>query len=284
MRMTRRMFLGQTAAAVAAAKGWAADEVTFHHDRAAEVNRVGACVVSLEEAGRAGVEGIQIGEHKADDVLGITTPERRAHYKRVMQETGIPVCSIMMGLFNEYPLATDPRAVAWMEQCVDTAKDLGTDNILLAFFSKGDLQHEGKLKEAEFAEAVKRIRAVAPRAKDAGVSLAIENYLSAGQNMRMLDAIGHDAVSIYYDVYNTGISMRYDSPAEIRQLGRRISQVHYKNAGAYLDANRPYFEAVTAALKDIGYKGWIVLETSAPSGDAFADAKRNADFVRSLFG
>ena len=275
MRVTRRAFLGQAAATVAVVNGWAAE-------KAASV-KVGACVLSLEEAKRGGVEGIQIGEHKEADVLGIAMPERRAHYKRVMQETGVPVCSIMMGLFNNYPLATDPRAVQWMEQCIDTAKELGTDNILLAFFAKGDLLHEGKLKEAEFAEAVKRIKAVAPRAKDAGVSLAIENYLNAEQNMKMLDAINHEAVSIYYDVYNTGITMKHDSPAEIRRLKGRISQFHYKNGGEYLDANRPHFEAVTAAIKDIGYKGWIVLETSAPSKDALADAKRNADYVRSLF-
>jgi len=277
MRMTRRMFLGQAAAtaALATANGFAAD--------AAAQIKVGACVVGIEDAKKAGVEGIQIGEHAEADVLRIATPERRAQYKRVIQETGIPVCSIMMGLFNNYPLATDPRAVAWMEQCIDTAKDLGTDNILLAFFSKGDLLRDGKLKEDEFAEAIKRIKAVAPRAKDAGVSLAIENYLNAEQNMRMLDAINHEAVSIYYDVYNTGVSMKYDSPAEIRKLKGRISQFHYKNGGAFLDANRPYFEAVSAAIKDIGYKGWIVLETSAPTKDTFADAQRNADFTRSLF-
>jgi sugar phosphate isomerase/epimerase len=274
MVITRRAFLGQ-AAATAAVAGLAAD--------ATAKIKVGACVVGLDNAGRAGVEGVQIGEHAEGDVLRIATPERREQVKRQMQETGIPVCSIMMGLFNSFPLATDPRAVSWMEQGIDTAKDLGTDNVLLAFFGKGDLLSGGKLKEAEFAEAVARIKAVAPRAKDAGVTLAIENYLSAEQNMRMLDAIGHDAVSIYYDVYNTGVSMKYDSPAEIRTLKGRISQIHYKNGGAYLDADRPFFEAVTAAVKDIGYKGWIVLETSAPSKDGVADAKRNADFVRTLF-
>ena len=274
MRITRRVFLGQAAATAAA--------VNFAAEANADI-KVGTCMLSLEEAKRGGVEGVQIRAHKDADELNIAAPERRAHYKRVMQETGVPVCSIMMDLLNEFPLATDPRAVSWMEQCVDIARELGTDNILLAFFGKGNLLHEGKLKEEEFAEAVKRIKAVASRAKDAGVSLAIENHLSAEQNLRMLDAINHEAVSIYYDVYNTGMGKGYDSPAEIRQMKGRISQFHYKNGAAYLDANRPYFEAVTAAIKDIGYKGWIVLETSAPSKDTFADSKRNADFVRTLF-
>jgi sugar phosphate isomerase/epimerase len=271
--MTRRTFLGQAAVTVAAA-GYG-----FAAEAKAEI-KVGACVVGLENARRAGVEGVQIGEHTAADVLGIATPERRAHFKRVIQETGVPACSIMMGLFNNYPLATDPRAVAWMEQCVDTAKDLGIDNILLAFFSKGDLLHEGKLKEAEYAEAISRIRAVAPRAKDAGVTLAVESYLNAEQKMRMLDAINHEAVSTYWDVYNTRLEA---APAAIRLLKGRISQFHFKNGDKYLDANRAEYEAIAAAIKDIGYKGWIVLETSAPSGDGIADAKRNADFTRGLF-
>ena len=275
MRMTRRTFLGQATAALATATALAAEPP-------AKI-KIGACVLGLEDAKRASVEGIQIGEFTAADTLRIATPEHRAHLKRTMRETGIPVCSIMLGLFNEHPLATDPRAASWLEQAIDTARDLGTDNILLAFFGNGDLLHEGKLKDAEFAEAAKRIRAAAPRAHDHGITLAIENYLDAEQNLRMLDAIGHESVSIYYDVYNTGITMRHDSPADIRRLKGRISQIHYKNGDAYLDANRPHFEAVTAAIKDIGYKGWIVLETSAPSHDPIADAKRNADYTRTLF-
>jgi hypothetical protein len=38
----------------------------------------------------------------------------------------------------------------------------------------------------------------------------------------------------------------------------------------------------SAALKDINYAGWIVLETSSPSKDPVADARRNADFVHRL--
>ena len=41
---------------------------------------------------------------------------------------------------------------------------------------------------------------------------------------------------------------------------------------------------MAGAITETGYKGWIVLETSSPSKDGVADAKRNADYVRSLFG
>jgi len=200
-----------------------------------------------------------------------------------MQATGLPICSFMMGLLNDCPLATDPRGPAWLTQCIDAAKDLGVANILVAFFGKGDLQSDKQVKEAEFASAVKRLKEAAPRAKDAGVTLSVENMLSAEQNLRLLDAVSHEAVSLYYDVYNTGKSQKYDSPAEIRLLKGRITQIHYKNGPKYLDEDKPYFEAVTAAIQDIRYSGWIVLETSSPSKDGVADARRNGDFVRALF-
>jgi sugar phosphate isomerase/epimerase len=226
---------------------------------------------------------VEVSAGKAGDVLEISLPETRARYKEQMKQTGLPITSIMMGLFNQCPLATDPRATAWIKQTIDAAKDLKAETILLAFFGKGDLLDGGVIKEAEFKAAAERIKEVAPYAKAAGVTLAIESFLNADQLLRMLELIGDESVKIYYDVYNTGKTKKYDSPAEIRKLKERIAQVHYKNGSQYLDADKPYFESVTAALKDIGYKGWITLETSSPSKNSVEDGKRNATFVRSLF-
>ena len=245
--------------------------------------KIGSCSLSLDKAKEAGLDGVQIWAGGEADELDIFKAATRAKYKEQMKATGLPICSFMMGLLNQFPLATDPRAPAWLTQCIDAAKDLGVSNILVAFFGKGNLLSDNQVKEAEFAEAVKRLKAAAPHAKDAGVTLALENRLSAEQNLRLLDAINHEAVSIYYDVYNTGKLQKYDSPAEIRRLKGRISQIHYKNGPQYLDADKPHFEAVTAAIKEIAYDGWIILETSSPSKDSVADGKRNGDFVRTLF-
>jgi sugar phosphate isomerase/epimerase len=239
--------------------------------------------MGLEQAKQAGLDGVEVSAGKAGDVLEISLPETRARYKEQMKQTGLPITSIMMGLFNQCPLATDPRATAWIKQTIDAAKDLKAETILLAFFGKGDLLDGGVIKEAEFKAAAERIKEVAPYAKAAGVTLAIENFLNADQNLRLLELIGDESVKIYYDVYNTGKTKKYDSPAEIRKLKERIAQVHYKNGAQYLDADKPYFESVTAALKDVGYKGWITLETSSPSKNSVEDGKRNAAFVRELF-
>jgi len=245
--------------------------------------RVGTCTMGLSQAKLAGFDGVEISAGSPADDLDVNKPETRTRYKEQMQQTGLPITSIMMGLFNQCPLATDPRASAWIKQGIDAAKDLKAKNILLAFFGKGDLLAGTQLKDEEFKAAAQRIKALAPYAKEAGVTLAIENYLNADQNLRMLELIGDESVCLYYDVYNTGKTKKYDSPAEIRLLKGRIAQVHYKNGSQYLDEDKPHFEGVTAALKDIGYKGWITLETSSPSKNPVEDGKRNAAFVRSLF-
>ena len=113
--------------------------------------------------------------------------------------------------------------------------------------------------------------------------LAIENTLSAKQNIEILERIGQDSVAIYYDVGNS-TRMGYDVPAEIRLLKDRIAMFHFKDGPNYLGEGEVKFEPIAAAIKDIGYQGWIVMETSNPSKDAVADAKRNAAYIRKLFG
>jgi sugar phosphate isomerase/epimerase len=277
MNLSRRTFLQQAAlAAAVSVPGLAAAAPR------PEI-RVGACVLGLEAAKEAGLDGVEVRAGDAADELDISKPATRGRLKAQMQATGLPVCSIMMGLLNDWPLASDPRAPAWLIQCIDAAQDLGAKTILVAFFGKGDLQAGKQVKEPEFKAVVERLKAAAPRARDAGVTLAVESYLSAAQNLRLLEEVGHDAVSVYYDVFNLGKTQGYDAAAELRALKGRVAQIHFKNGPHYLDDDRPFFERAAAAIKETAYAGWIVLETSSPSKNGVADARRNADCVRSLF-
>jgi len=245
--------------------------------------KIGSCVVGLEEAKRAGLDGVEIGVGGPADKLQVADPAVRQKYKEQMNETGLVISSFMMGLLNSNPLASDPRGPAWLEQSIDAAKDLGAKVILVAFFGKGSLLEGKTVNTADVDVVVQRLKAAAPRAKDAGVILAIENTLSAKQNAEILDRIGSDAVRIYYDVGNlTG--QGYDVPAEIRFLKERIAIFHFKDGRNYLGEGKVQYKPIAEAIKELGYQGWIVLETSNPSGDRVADARRNAAFIRKLFG
>ncbi len=245
--------------------------------------RIGSCRIGLADARKAGLDGVEIGVGGPADTLQIADSAVRQKYKEEMQQTGLVISSFMMGLLNGNPLASDPRAPAWLEQSIDAAKDLGAGVILVAFFGKGSLLEGDQVKKADVDVVVERLKAAAPRAKQADVILAIENTLSAKQNIEILDRIGQESVAVYYDVGNS-TRMGYDVPAEIRLLKDRIAMLHFKDGPNYLGEGAVKFDPIAAAIKDIGYHGWIVMETSNPSKDAVADAKRNAAYIRKLFG
>jgi sugar phosphate isomerase/epimerase len=278
--ITRRNFLQGSAAGLAivpaVSRLWAAEP------RPPKI-RISCCHTDFADAKKSGLDGVELNVGGPAERLRIADPEVRAKYREQMKETGLATSSFMMGLFNSHPLATDPRAPAWMDQAIEAAKDLGAQTILLAFFGKGDLKKGRDLKKEDIDSVVERVRAAAPKAKEAGVFLGIENTLSAGQNLEILQRIGHDSVRIYYDCYNlTGEG--YDVPAEIRLLKDRISIFHFKNGPDYLESGKMKWEPIVESIREIKYEGWIVLETSCPSKDRVADDRKNADYVRKLFG
>jgi len=280
MKVTRRGLL-RGAGTLLAAGPWAGR--LWAAPAPLEGLRIGSCTVGFDDARRAGLDGVELRVGDAADRLEIADPAVRRRHKEKMQETGLAVSSLMMGLLNSYPLASDPRGPAWLEQSIEAAADLGAKVILVAFFGRGDLLDGDRLKQKDVDVVVERLRAAAPAARRAGVSLAIENYLTARQNAELLERIGHDSVRIYYDVRNA-TDKGYNPAEEILLLKDRIVQFHFKDGANYLGEGKVDWPPAVDAIRRIGYRGWIVLETASPSGDAAADAKRNADRIRQWFG
>jgi L-ribulose-5-phosphate 3-epimerase len=281
--ITRRTFLKGTVAGLAGGAVLSRLTLAAAPQPAPARPRIGSCQIGLAEAKAAGLDGVEVRVGDVAERLRIADPVVRQQYKAQMAETGLAISSLMMGLLNVNPLATDPRAPAWLEQSIDGAKDLGAGVILVAFFGKGNLLEDGQVKRADVDVVVQRLKDAAPRAKAAGVILALENTLSARQNAEILEQVGHDSVRLYYDVGNSD-SRGYDVPAEIRWLKQRIVSFHFKDRDHYLGEGKIQFELIAAAIQEFGYKGWIVMETASPSKDATADAKRNAAYIRRLFG
>jgi sugar phosphate isomerase/epimerase len=275
------MFLKGTAVGIAGAA--VVPQVLAADGKPGAKIRVSSCGIgSLENAKKAGLDGMEAHAGGPAPKLPIADPATIQKYKDQMKETGLVVSSIMMSVFNSNPLASDPNGPAWLEQTIDAAKDLKAHTILVAFFGKGSLGSKGDVKTADVDVVVERLKAAAPRAKDAGVFLGIENTLPAAENLKILERINNPAVSIYYDCYNLA-GQGYDVPAEIRLLKDKISIFHFKNGKDYLEGGKMQWEPIVQAIKDIGYQGWIVLETSSPSKDNVADARKNADYIRKLF-
>jgi sugar phosphate isomerase/epimerase len=119
-------------------------------------------------------------------------------------------------------------------------------------------------------------------ASDAGVILGFENTLPADTNASVLARVNSPALKVFYDIGNSTNIGHYDVPREIRFLGRsRICQFHIKDK-SYLGTGKVDVPGCLKAIGDIGYSGFCVLETSAPSGIAAADASRNLKIFKNM--
>ncbi|HUU55312.1 MAG TPA: sugar phosphate isomerase/epimerase family protein [Armatimonadota bacterium] len=103
---------------------------------------------------------------------------------------------------------------------------------------------------------------------------------SADQALAMIEAVGSPVLGVYYDVGNADYQS-FDGIAEMKQLGSHIVQIHVKEIGAEMGEGKLDFPAIFSTIREIGYDGYLMLETEA-GDDPAANALRNLEFVRSL--
>jgi L-ribulose-5-phosphate 3-epimerase len=252
--------------------------------------KIGACDWSIgkmcnpaafEVAKQIGLDGVQVSLGTEANDMHLRKPEMQQAYRDAAKAAGLEIGSLAIGELNGVPYKSDPRTVEWVSDAIDVCRALGVRVVLLAFFNKGELKGDKPGTD----EVVNRLKAVAPKAENAGVVLGIESWLSAEEHLDILDRVGSTAVQVYYDVCNS-TDKGYDIFKEIRQLGReRICEFHVKENGALLGQGKVDFKKVRAALDDIGYRGWIQIEGAVPRGAPMLESYRaNLKFLRGVLG
>lgn len=230
-------------------------------------------------AKRIGLDGVQVdfgGGPKQDPPL--FDPELQQRYRQESRDREIRIASLAMGVLNQVPYKSDPRAEKWVDQAIDVAQAMRQRVILLAFFSQGDLKNDA----AGIDATVSRLKNIAPKAEKAGVILGVESWLSAEEHIALLDRVGSPAVQVYYDVANSH-KMGYDIYQEIRTLGDRICEFHAKDNDDLYGKGSIDFARVREAIDEIGYRGWLVMEgTRTPLGmeESF---RHNERYLRTVF-
>ena len=233
---------------------------------------------SLEAAKQIGLDGVQVDFGRGDNDLPLFDPKLQKRFLDEVKKQEMEIASLAMGVLNNIPYKSDQRAERWVEEGIDVAKAMRTDIILLAFFGNGDLQND----EQGTNMVIKRLREVAPKAEKAGVTLAIESWLSAEQHVDIIERVGSPAVKVYYDVANSH-KAGYDIYSEIRQLGRFICQFHAKDYDDLYGKGSIDFERLRSAMDDAGYRGWLVMEgTKMPLG-VEESCRYDAEYLRTIF-
>ena len=240
-------------------------------------------ITKIALAREIGLDGIQVSLiFPTDGSLHLRDPKVQAEFKQAALQQGIQICSLAIGAPGKQrmPMHTNPAFAVLLVEAVEVAHNLGTNNILLPIL--GD-SHINMTNQQEVATFVVMMKEVARYAEKAGVVIALEDWISAEDNLRLLDAIGSDFVGIYYDARNIK-SRLHDPYGEPTKLGKRIHQVHVKNGPVMMrDTDILDWPKLAQEYYDIGYRGWYVMETDSPSKDVVADSRANAEYVRKTF-
>jgi L-ribulose-5-phosphate 3-epimerase len=231
----------------------------------------------FEVAKEIGLDGVQVDLGNLTNRMHLRRPDVQQAYLAAARQTGLEIASLAISELNTIPLKSDPRAALWFLDALDVPRALGVKVILVAEFNKGELKgdKDGVDRTVEF------LKEVAPRAEKAGAILGLENYLSAPENLDILQRVGSPAVQVYYDVGNS-TDKGYNIYEEIRMLKGHICEFHAKDGNFMLGEGRIDFRKVREAMDDIDYRGWIEIEAETPHG-LIEDYRADLKFLKEIF-
>ncbi len=243
----------------------------------------------LETAYKAGLDGVSPSfRSNLNDPNSLRRRDVQLAYRDAALQYGIQINSLMAG----GRIVSESSPMVGLIDSVKCARNLGADVILLALLYSGFPS-----TDEEYKRVIDALKELAPVAGDEGVVFGLECSGSAEEQLRIIEGVNHPSVKIYYDFFNA-MHFEHEPLREIPILGDAICEFHVKNGGYYMsdniegvdnpeEAGKKYHDLnhpeIAKAIKKIGYKGWLTLETSSPSGDRMADLKKNIEYIRRVY-
>jgi sugar phosphate isomerase/epimerase len=236
---------------------------------------------AFERARSVGCEGVEVmllGRH-------LRGSDKPAALREAQAATGLEIPAFVLDEHNFGGIASpDPGTAAAAAEDVRVAiawaAELGAGAVLIPFFVEAELRDEAAIDRAAAA-----FQELCPLAAERGVVLAYEGTLPAARVLALAARVASPAFACYFDVANL-VVRGLDPPTEIGRLGDLICRVHVKDLLArkndvHPGLGRVDFPACAAALAEIGYDGWLVLETPAAPPPVVG---RDVSFTRGTFG
>lgn len=248
-------------------------------------------------AAQLGFDGVELDWHELEQIHGGTlSPEDRPRWLGLAKENGVVISGVAAHFLNGGGLASadekhQEQGLWAIREGLQLCRDLEAEALLVPFFGTAEMESEDDKKRL-----VEHLQTLAPEAETAGVVIAIEHTLRGDEAAQLLEEINSPFVGDYWDIANC-MSLGFDPLQEIQMLGKHIARVHAKEfekakvtgprtAGSYPGLNTLPFgdgdvpvKEVLAALKNVGYTGWVTLETGA-IGDKQQSAKAALEVLK----
>jgi L-ribulose-5-phosphate 3-epimerase len=255
-----------------------------------KTKKIGACDWSLGQnskpeafdiAKAIGLSGVQVNLGNEANNLHLRQKNMQEIYLAKSKETGVKITSLAIGELNNIPYKSDNRTDQWVADCIEVAKNLDVNVVLLAFFVKNDLRNDQKGIETVIA----KLKEVAPTAEKMGITLGIESYLTAEEHLYIMEKVGSKAIKVYYDFRNAQDAGN-DIYKEIKLLGNEnICELHLKENGKFLGNGDIDWQKVANSIDDLGFskKKWKQIEWSLPANfDYIEGHKKNLNYLKNI--
>jgi hexulose-6-phosphate isomerase len=231
----------------------------------------------LRAIGALGATGVELvlddRANSADALLG-----ERAEIEAVLCESGLVVPSVASALFWRYNLASqDPsarqRGVEIIRDGCRVAQAYGANVFLVV----AGMQEPRTPYAKTYATAVATLREAASSAADLGITIGVENVgtsflCSPGEYAQFIADVDHPSVQAYLDFGNGASAGNGFGENWVSALQGHIAMVHAKDYDRGLRAHPccgqgdVAWEDVFAALRDVGYDDYLIVETPPREG------------------
>lgn len=181
-------------------------------------------------------------------------------------------CTVSTALPSGVNLVDDnvrAQGVAWLQKMVRTTATLGTTVLCGPMcVPVGELRGRG-YTQAEWSACVRSLQEIGKIAAAEGVTLALEplnrfetfmiNTVDDG--VRLMDEVNEPSVGLLLDTFHMHIEEK-STPDAIRRGARHIKHFHCsENDRGIVGTGQVAWADTLSALDDVGYDGWLVVES-----------------------
>lgn len=245
-----------------------------------------------------GYEGLEVSPFTLADSAGQVSPARRAELRRSAESRGVEVLGLHWllvkppGLYITHPDAAVRRRTSdYFRQLVDLCADLGGNVMVIGSPKQRNLM-PGVSRERAMGFAEEVFRPVLDPAAGRGVTLAFEplgpaetDFVNtAAEAIELIRRLDHPAFRLNLDV-----KAMSSEPTPIPEI-IRASKAYI----AHVQVNDPNllgpgmgdvkYEPIVAALREVGYDGWLSVEAFDFKAGAERIARESIDYLKRVVG
>lgn len=214
----------------------------------------------------AGFDGVEIARFDFSDFPV-------ADIRRELESLGLQptFCSALTG---DASIITDnasvrTRTLSFLKDGIRVAAELGADMFIGPFVSAVGLLPGRRRTSDEWHRAVEGLQSLTDTLASHQVTLATEalnrfetySLNTAEDAAALCEAVGHPNVGVLYDTFHGHIEEKNTGDA-IRRVGKHLKHVHTcENDRGIPGSGQVHWDNVFAALRDVHYDEWLVIES-----------------------